>query len=49
MELAATNGSITVGKPGNLIISKAGMNLEALPYFYADSWIDTVLINGKAQ
>jgi len=49
MELGETNGSITVSKPGNLIISKAGMNLEALPYFYADSWIDSVLINGQAQ
>lgn len=49
MELGTTNGSITKSKPGNLIISKAGMNLEAMPYFYADRWIDTVLINGQVQ
>ncbi len=49
MELGASHGSITPSKPANLIISKTGMNLESLPYFYADNWIDRVLINGKTQ
>ncbi len=47
MELGATAGSITVSKPANLIITKPNLNLEALPYFYADNWLDAVLINGK--
>lgn len=49
MELGASHGSITASKPANLIISKPGMNLESLPYFYADNWIDSVLINGKKR
>jgi imidazolonepropionase len=49
MELGESHGSITLSKPANLIISKANMRLEAMPYFYADNWIDTVLINGIVQ
>jgi imidazolonepropionase len=49
MELGETHGSITISKPANLIISKANMRLEAMPYFYADNWIDAVLINGRVQ
>ncbi len=49
MELGESNGSITVSKPANLIISKPNITLEGMPYFYADSWIEAVLINGDVK
>ncbi|SMO40403.1 imidazolonepropionase [Solitalea koreensis] len=47
MDLAATHGSITVGKQANLILTKEIPSLAYLPYAFGSNLVENVFINGK--
>ena len=47
MGISATNGSITVGKKANLIITKPLNSFYELPYSFGTNLIEQVLLNGK--
>ncbi len=49
MGVAATHGSITLGKKANLIITKPVASFHQLPYEFGSNWIDTVLIDGVVR
>ncbi|RZK63803.1 MAG: imidazolonepropionase, partial [Pedobacter sp.] len=47
MGLAATHGSITIGKRANLIITKLLTSYYQLPYAFGSNLIDSVIIEGN--
>ncbi len=47
MGISETNGSITIGKKANLIISKEVTSFYQLPYAFGTDLIEAVLIDGK--
>lgn len=47
MNLAATHGSIDVGKKANLILTKKHTGYRFIPYSFANNTIDKLFINGK--
>ena len=47
LELSATHGSITKGKLGNVIITKAIPSLAFIPYSFGVDLVDSVIIEGK--
>ena len=47
MGLSETNGSITIGKKANLIITKPISSYYQLPYAFGSNLIDSVIIEGK--
>src|SRR5690606_950097 len=47
MGLSATNGSITVGRAANVIISKPVSSYYQLPYAFGSNLIEQVIIAGK--
>ena len=47
MGIAATHGSISVGKKANLIITKPLNSFYEIPYAFGSNLIDQVIINGK--
>ncbi|PWL29188.1 imidazolonepropionase [uncultured Roseivirga sp.] len=46
LELESEVGSITKGKRANLIVAKAGKNLNSISYNFGVDWIDEVYISG---
>jgi imidazolonepropionase len=46
IELSETHGSITIGKKGNLIITKPVSSLAFIPYNFGNDCVESVLING---
>ncbi len=49
MDLATDVGSISKGKKANFIITEALNSYHQLPYFFGDSLIESVYINGQKQ
>ena len=47
MGLSHKTGSITKGKIANIIITSEIESINDLPYFYGDSLVDKILINGE--
>ncbi len=47
MGISETNGSITIGKKANLIITKPISSYYQLPYAFGSHLIENVIINGK--
>ncbi|MDD5150139.1 MAG: imidazolonepropionase [Flavobacterium sp.] len=47
MGISETNGSITIGKKANLIITKPISSYNQLPYAFGSNLIDSVFIEGK--
>ena len=47
MGIAASHGSITIGKKANLIISKPVSSYYQLPYAFGSNLIDTIFIEGE--
>ncbi len=47
MGIEQEQGSITVGKKANLIITKTIPNIEYIPYYYGENKVDIMMINGK--
>lgn len=47
LEIESTHGSIARGKKANLIITEELSSFECLPYFFGESLVDTVIVNGK--
>ncbi len=47
MEVSETNGSITVGKSANLVVTKPVTGIDYLPYSYGQGWIEQVILAGK--
>jgi imidazolonepropionase len=47
MDLAATHGSISIGKKANILITKPMNNLARIPYSFGENNIETVYLNGK--
>jgi imidazolonepropionase len=47
MGISETNGSITIGKKANLIITKPIPSYYQLPYAFGSNLIDTVIVEGK--
>lgn len=47
LELSSELGSITVGKKANVFITKPIPSIAFLPYSYGNSYIDTIILNGK--
>ena len=49
MEVSKTHGSITVGKPANLFITKKMSSYSFLPYSFGSNVIEYIILNGKSQ
>jgi imidazolonepropionase len=47
MGLSKTHGSIAVGKQANIFITKEIPNYAYLPYSFANTLIETIILNGK--
>ncbi|MFV8362280.1 imidazolonepropionase [Flavobacterium sp. ZT3P35] len=47
MGISETNGSITIGKKANLIITKSIPSYNQIPYAFGSNLIETVLIEGE--
>ncbi len=47
MDVAATHGSITVGKNASLIITKEIPSFYQIPYAFGSNLIDQVIVNGE--
>lgn len=47
MGISGTHGSITIGKKGNLIITKPITSFYQLPYAFGSNLIDQVILEGK--
>jgi imidazolonepropionase len=47
LELAATHGSITKGKAGNVFITKPIPSVAFLPYAFGSNLIETVILKGR--
>lgn len=49
LELSETHGSVTVGKMGNLFITKPMPSYAFLPYSFGSQLVDQVILGGKLQ
>jgi imidazolonepropionase len=47
MGISETNGSITIGKKANLIITKPIPSYYQLPYAFGSNLIDTIIVEGE--
>ena len=47
MGLSKTHGSIAVGKQANIFITKEIPNYAYLPYSFANTLIESIILNGK--
>jgi len=47
IDLLSTHGSITVGKVGNVFISKQMPSISYLPYAFGSNMVDKVILNGR--
>jgi imidazolonepropionase len=47
LELQHSEGSITIGKKGNVFITKPVPSIAYLPYSFGTSWIETVILGGE--
>lgn len=49
MDLSGTHGSVTVGRPANLMITKPMSSYAFIPYAFGSDHVDTLILDGKLQ